>query len=342
MKLDTEFDKYDDGFGFIERVKDSNIIDFFLLMKPRVMSLVLFTVFVGMSLAPGSQHPFLSVITVLAIAVGAGSAAAINMWYDRDIDFIMDRTKNRPIPSGKIAPDDALAFGVILAILSILTLFLVSNLLSALLLATTIFFYVFIYTIWLKRKTVQNIVIGGAAGALPPLIGWTSVTGSIDFLPLIMFVIIFLWTPPHFWALALYRSGEYSRVGVPMMPNVKGPERTIKEMKVYSILLVILSLAAPMSYGVMDDSEPVYYILGWTVVMLSIWYASTIWRIDISEEPDETGRIASAASSFFASMLYLAMMFAVLVTASFGTLGAAIGAIATISSIGKIELGTDS
>ncbi len=243
MKLDTEFDKYDDGFGFIERVKDSNIIDFFLLMKPRVMSLVLFTVFVGMSLAPGSQHPFLSVITVLAIAVGAGSAAAINMWYDRDIDFIMDRTKNRPIPSGKIAPDDALAFGVILAILSILTLFLVSNLLSALLLATTIFFYVFIYTIWLKRKTVQNIVIGGAAGALPPLIGWTSVTGSIDFLPLIMFVIIFLWTPPHFWALSLYRASDYENAGVPMLPVIKGKRTTRKQIFIYSLLLFAVSFS---------------------------------------------------------------------------------------------------
>ena len=340
--------------------------DYIALTKPRVVVLLQITALCSVIVHDmlDSEFGVSSLETMIVVFIGgyltAGGANAINMWYDRDIDPKMKRTSSRPLSTGAVSASSALLLGVILSIIGVAWFVFLSNQIAAFWAAFSILFYVFVYSMWLKRSTPQNIVVGGIAGSTPPVIGWAACeeglhisTGSpystveslVDLgslMPWFMFILIFLWTPPHFWALALYRSGEYSRVGVPMMPNVKGPERTIKEMKVYSILLVILSLAAPMSYGVMDDSEPVYYILGLTVVMLSIWYASTIWRIDISEEPDETGRIASAASSFFASMLYLAMMFAVLVTASFGTLGAAIGAIATISSIGKIELGTDS
>ncbi len=269
MKLNTELEKYSGEYSFIEKIRDSNLIDFFLLMKPRVMSLVIFTVFVGMSLAPGNQHPFFSIITIFTIALGAGSAAVINMWYDRDIDLVMSRTKERPIPSGKIASDDALAFGIILAIFSILILFLVSNFLSAFLLFATIFFYVFIYTIWLKRRTVQNIVIGGASGALPPLIGWTSVTGTLDILPFMMFLIIFLWTPPHFWALSLYRVSDYEKAAIPMLPVIKGKSVTRKHIFIYSLCL----FAASFSPSIIGFGGSVYFIGALILGLVFIWMA---------------------------------------------------------------------
>ena len=199
--------------------------DYVEILKPRVMSLVVFTGFVGLAVAPGHLHPVLAVVAVLCIAVGAGAAGAINMWYERDIDAIMRRTAGRPLPAGRMMPGEALGFGVVLAVGSVLMMALAVNSVAAGLLALTIGFYVFVYTIWLKRRTPQNIVIGGAAGAFPPLIGWAAVTGDIGWGAIALFAIIFFWTPPHFWALSLYRADDYAKAGVPMLPVVAGPPR---------------------------------------------------------------------------------------------------------------------
>ena len=216
--------------------------DYFALLKPRVMSLVVFTGAVGLVLAPGALHPILAAVAILCIAVGAGAAGAINMWFERDIDALMARTRNRPIPAGRVAPENALGFAIVLAVGSVVLMGLALNLVAAILLAVSIGFYVFVYTIWLKRRTPQNIVIGGAAGALPPIIGWAAVTGDVGLMPLALFGIIFMWTPPHFWALALFRSGDYERAGVPMMPVVAGPRETKKQILLYTVLLVGVSI----------------------------------------------------------------------------------------------------
>jgi protoheme IX farnesyltransferase len=231
--------------------------DYFALLKPRVMSLVVFTVLVGMFLAPGGVNPIIATISILCIAVGAGASGALNMWYDADIDAVMSRTLNRPIPSGRVTREDALALGVILSGFSVMMLGLAANWVAAGLLAFTIFFYVVIYTMWLKRSTPQNIVIGGAAGAFPPMVGWAVVTGGIDASSLLLFLIIFLWTPPHFWALALYKQGDYGAAGIPMMPNVKGEAHTKLEIVIYSVLLVASTLL-PQWTGL---AGPVYTIL---------------------------------------------------------------------------------
>ena len=206
----------------------SNMYDYFELMKPRVMSLVIFTTISGMYLAPSQIHPVLSFFSILAIALGAGSAGAINQWIDKDIDKLMERTKKRPIPSGRVDSAEALTFSLVVSLISIIILGLSSNWFAAGLLFFTIFFYSVIYSIILKRKTPQNIVIGGAAGALPPVIGWVAMTGNISFFPIILFMLIFLWTPPHFWALALVKSEDYKKAGIPMMPNVVGQSSTKK------------------------------------------------------------------------------------------------------------------
>nr|WP_245701966.1 MULTISPECIES: heme o synthase [Thalassobaculum] len=221
----------------------ASVRDYIALLKPRVMSLVVFTGFVGLAIAPGDIHPVLATIAVLCIAVGAGASGAINMWYDRDIDAVMGRTDKRPIPAGKVDADEALSFGVILAGFSVLVMALAVNVLSAALLAATIGFYVFVYTMWLKRRTPQNIVIGGAAGAVPPVIGWAAATGDVSWLSLVMFAIIFVWTPPHFWALALWKRGEYAAAGVPMLPVVSGERSTKRQILAYSVLLAVLGLA---------------------------------------------------------------------------------------------------
>ncbi|MBT5911527.1 MAG: protoheme IX farnesyltransferase, partial [Rhodospirillaceae bacterium] len=218
------------------------LLDFASLLKPRVMSLVVFTGFVGLYLAPGEINPILEVIAVFCIAIGAGASGAINMWYDRDIDAIMSRTKTRPIPSGRVSGDAALTFGVLLAGGSVMVMGLAINWFAAGLLAFTIGFYVFVYTIWLKRRTPQNIVIGGAAGAFPPMIGWTVVTGTVSLESFALFAIIFIWTPPHFWALSLYKSDDYKAAGVPMMPLVYGRSETKKQILIYSIALGPLGL----------------------------------------------------------------------------------------------------
>ena len=217
--------------------------DYLMLLKPRVMSLVIFTAFVGMVLAPGEMNLVLAVIALLSIAVGAGASGALNMWWDADIDAVMSRTADRPIPKGLIPSAEAAGFGWFLSALSVVLLWLASNPLAAGLLAFTIFFYVVIYSIWLKRRTPQNIVIGGAAGALPPVVGWAAVSGAAPLEAWVLFAIIFLWTPPHFWALALYREGDYARVGVPMMPNVKGPAATKRQIFAYALILAPAGLA---------------------------------------------------------------------------------------------------
>src|ERR1700736_872369 len=201
-------------------LSDAEVADFVALMKPRVMSLVVFTAFVGLLLAPGHLHPVIGFAALLCIAIGAGASGALNMWYDADIDAVMTRTAKRPIPAGRVEPGEALAFGSTLAVFSVAVLGVLVNWFAAALLAFTIFFYVFVYTMWLKRSTPQNIVIGGAAGAFPPVVGWAAVTGDVSLAPVLMFLIIFLWTPPHFWALGLLSTDDYRRAGVPMLPVV--------------------------------------------------------------------------------------------------------------------------
>ena len=218
--------------------------DYFALLKPRVMSLVIFTAFVGLVAAPGTIHPWLGFVALLCIAVGAGAAGALNMWYDADIDAVMKRTAKRPVPAGSITPSEALGFGMVLAAGSVLVLGLLVNVLAGALLAFTIFFYIVVYTMWLKRLTPQNIVIGGAAGAFPPMVGWVSVTGSIDLGSIALFLIIFTWTPPHFWALALWKkiNADYSNAGVPMLPVVAGADETRRQILIYTLILVPVTL----------------------------------------------------------------------------------------------------
>ena len=220
------------------------------------MSLVIFTALTGVLIAPAHVNPVIGFASLLAIAVGAGASGALNMWYDADIDALMRRTRKRPIPAGRMLKEDALGFGLVLAVLSVMTLGIVANWLAAALLGFTIFFYVVIYTMWLKRSTPQNIVIGGAAGALPPIVGYAAATGEISLASLALFAIIFVWTPPHFWALALVKADEYGRAGIPMLPNVKGADRTRRDIFLYTLLLAPLGLTpwlmgfASLAYGV--------------------------------------------------------------------------------------------
>src|SRR5215831_14461731 len=216
----------------------ANIGDYVALTKPRVMSLVVFTALVGLMVAPGGIDPFTAVVALLCIAAGAGAAAALNMWYDADIDAVMARTAMRPIPSGRVSRSEALVFGLMLGMCAILTLGTLLNMAAAALLAFTIFFYVVVYTMWLKRRTPQNIVIGGAAGAFPPMIGWAAATGDVSVEPCLLFLIVFVWTPPHFWALSLNRAEDYARARVPMLPVVAGVEETRRQILLYSVALL--------------------------------------------------------------------------------------------------------
>ncbi len=220
---------------------DPSFKDYIQLMKPRVMSLVVFTAFCGLMMAPGSIHPLVAFVAILFIAIGAGSAATINMWYDRDIDAVMRRTQKRPIVTGAINPDEALSFGIVMGVLSVLMMALCVNFISAFLLAFTILYYLFIYTFWLKRSSIQNVVIGGVSGALPPMIGWASVNGDISLQSLSLFLIIFIWTPPHSWALTLFRIDDYRDCNVPMMPVVKGEYYTKKQIMIYSVIMIIIT-----------------------------------------------------------------------------------------------------
>ena len=225
------------------RTDVGTIGDYVALMKPRVMSLVVFTALVGLAVAPGHVHPVIGLIALLCIAIGAGAAGALNMWYDADIDAMMARTARRPIPRGRILPGQAFAFGLALAVGSVVVLGLFVNMAAASLLAFTIFFYVVVYTMWLKRRTPQNIVIGGASGAFPPVIGWLAAAGGISVEPVLLFLIVFLWTPPHFWALSLYRTGDYARAGIPMLPVVAGKAETQRQILIYTLLLVPIAVS---------------------------------------------------------------------------------------------------
>jgi protoheme IX farnesyltransferase len=282
---------------------ESSVGDFVQLMKPRVMSLVVFSALTGMVVAPGSIHPVLAIIALLAITIGAGASGALNMWYDADIDARMARTAARPIPRGRLTRDEALSFGAVLAVFSILTLGVLVNWTAGILLAVTIAFYLFVYTMWLKRRTPQNIVIGGAAGAFPPMIGWAAVTGSVSIESVLLFLIIFMWTPPHFWALALYRCRDYERVGVPMLPVVAGPAETRRQIWLYSMVLVLLALV-PSFIGMAG----VAYLIA--AVGLGAMFLYLAWRVRKITE----GREADAAARhlFGFSILYLFLLFAVM------------------------------
>ena len=240
--------------GVTAGASGARVEDYVALLKPRVMSLVVFTALVGLLLAPGGVNPVVGAIAILCIAVGAGASGALNMWYDSDIDAVMSRTANRPIPAGRMERDHALALGLVLSAFSVSLLGLATNWLAAALLAFTIFFYAVVYTMWLKRSTPQNIVIGGAAGAFPPMVGWAAVTGTVSLESTLLFAIIFLWTPPHFWALALYKQSDYGAAGIPMLPNVAGNAATKLQILLYSVILVTVSLV-PMAIGFMG---PVY------------------------------------------------------------------------------------
>ena len=231
-------------------IPESTVSDYYALLKPKVMSLVIFTGFAGMWVAPGfdQTHPLLAAVAMLSLAIGAGAAGAINMWFDRDIDAIMNRTKSRPIPMGKINPDEALTFGIVLSIFSVMLMGVAMNWVAAGILAFANLFYVLVYTMWLKRSTPQNIVIGGAAGAFPPMIGWAAITGDITLYPLIMFAIIFMWTPPHFWALSLFANEDYKRAKIPMMTVTAGAHKTKIQMIAYTLILLPITLA-PWALG---------------------------------------------------------------------------------------------
>ena len=273
--------------------------DYIELMKPRVMSLVVFTAFVGLVIAPGHLHPVIALTALICIAVGAGAAGALNMWYDADIDARMARTQARPIPAGRVAPGEALAFGVTLAVFAVVVLGLLVNVVAGALLAATIAFYVLVYTMWLKRRTPQNIVIGGAAGALPPMIGWAAVTGGLAVEPALLFLIIFFWTPPHFWALSLYRTDDYARAGVPMLPVVAGETETRRQILLYSLVLAPLG-AAPWFLG--------YAGLLYGIVAVAGGAAMVALAVRIRRDRGHT----ASKQMFGFSIVYLFLLFAML------------------------------
>ena len=290
--------------GHTDTVADGGTVgDYVALMKPRVMSLVVFTALTGLMAAPGKIHPLLGVIAVVAIAVGAGASGALNMWWDADIDARMERTSRRPVPAGRVTADEALTFGMVLACGSVLTLGIIVNWAAAALLAFTIFFYAVVYTMWLKRSTPQNIVIGGAAGAFPPMIGWAAVTGGISLDSILLFVIIFLWTPPHFWALALLKSKDYERVGVPMLPVVAGPDVTRRQIAIYSVLLVIAAML-PVATGLGGIAYgTAAFVLGAIFMALAI---------KVLRNTEGEPAVRACRQLFGFSILYLFLLFAVL------------------------------
>jgi len=277
----------------------AGVEDYVALLKPRVMSLVVFTALVGLFVAPGHIHPVIGFAALLCIAIGAGASGALNMWYDADIDAVMTRTARRPIPAGRVQPGEALAFGAMLAGFSVAVFGLLVNWFAAALLAFTIFFYVVVYTMWLKRSTPQNIVIGGAAGAFPPMIGWAAATGGIGVESIVLFLIIFFWTPPHFWALSLWRAGDYARAGVPMLPVVAGAAETRRQIMIYALVLAPLGVV-PWLAGY---SGPLYGIVSLMACAGIVWLAVRVRR--------EEG-LTAAKQLFGFSILYLFVLFAVL------------------------------
>lgn len=285
------------------RISEAEVGDYLALLKPRVMSLVIFTALVGMAMAPGHFHPVLAITSLLCIAVGAGASGALNMALEGDIDAKMSRTANRPIPRGRITRPEAMAFGMTLAFFSVMTLGILVNWIAGALLAFTIFFYVVIYTMGLKRWTAQNIVIGGAAGALPPVVAWAAVTGTVDVEPLLLFAIIFFWTPPHFWALALFRSDDYARAGIPMLPNVAGPDATRLQILLYTIVLIAVA-AAPWALGYFDA------IYG--IVSLILGAGMLVLAINVYMRRERSQSLRATRKLFAFSILYLFALFATL------------------------------
>lgn len=282
-----------------ETLQSSEIKDYFTLLKPGVMSLVVFTGAAGLWMAPVQIHPFYQFLTILCIALGSGAGAALNMWYDRDIDSVMARTAKRPVPGGRIAPDDALALGLILSIASVSLLGVAVSYIAAAWLAFAIFFYAVVYTMWLKRWTSQNIVIGGLAGALPALIGWVAASPEFAWMPWLMVAIVFLWTPPHFWALALYRHSDYAKAGVPMLPVTAGIPATKRQILIYSVLLALVSLTP-----LLVSASAIY---GVGAVLLGANFIRHAIRVRRSDEPK------LAMKMFGFSILYLFILFALLI-----------------------------
>jgi heme o synthase len=298
----------------------ASVGDYLALMKPRVMSLVVFTALVGLMIAPGHVHPVIGFTALLCIAVGAGAAGVLNMWYDGDIDAVMTRTASRPIPRGRVAPGEALAFGAVLAGFSVGVLGLLVSWVAAALLAFTIFFYVVVYTMWLKRATPQNIVIGGAAGAFPPMIGWAAATGGISVEPCLLFLIIFFWTPPHFWALSLIRTDDYACARIPMLPVVAGPDETRRQILLYALLLAPLG-AAPWLLGYAGA------IYGVTALVAGALMVGLAWRLRSERDGPRAERAAQQMFAF--SILYLFVLFAVLLVE--GGLGSLISRVAHLT-----------
>ncbi len=295
---------------------DAQFGDYVALLKPRVMSLVVFTAFVGLLAAPVSVHPFVAAVSILFIALGGGASGALNMWYDADIDRVMRRTRKRPIPAGKVTEGEAKALGLALSGFSVVMLGLASNFVAAGFLAFTIFFYVVIYTMWLKRWTPQNIVIGGAAGAFPPMIGWAVATGGVSVESVLMFALIFMWTPPHFWALALFMRNDYDDAKVPMLTVTHGRRATRKHILVYTVLLAALALAA----GFTSIGGAIYIITALVLNSLFLLGAWRIWRRD--EEMSEQDNFAEERKFFKLSLAYLFLHFgAILVEAGLDRFG---------------------
>lgn len=294
-------------FGQSDVLMESSVGDYVQLMKPRVMTLVILTALAAMVAAPGTIHPVIGLIAILSIAVGAGASGALNMWYDADIDARMARTAARPLPRGRLSGDEALSFGTVLSIGSVMTLGVCVNWVAGALLAMTIAFYLFVYTMWLKRRTPHNIVIGGAAGAFPPMIGWAAVTGNVSIESILLFLIIFMWTPPHFWALALYRCRDYERVGVPMLPVVAGLAETRRQILIYSVLLVPLAVA-PYFVGLAGVT---YLTFSLVLGAIFLWLAVKVYRTTEGREADKV-----AKQLFWFSILYLYLLFAVLLVES--------------------------
>jgi protoheme IX farnesyltransferase len=278
--------------------------DYVALLKPRVMTLVVFSGLAGLVVAPGELHPVLAAVAILCIAISAGAAGAINMWYDRDIDAVMARTKRRPIPLGRVEPAEALAFGIVLSIFPVMLMGLAVNWTAAALLALATLFYVFVYTVWLKRRTPQNIVIGGASGAFPPMIGWAAVTGTVDPGAILLFALIFMWTPPHFWALSLYRCGDYAKVGVPMLPVVAGKAATKRQMLLYTLLLLPLAVA-PALMGIAG------WLYGVAAAGLGLAFVAHAVRVLRAPEADDADH-APARRMFKFSLTYLFSLFALM------------------------------
>ncbi len=290
--IDTTVDSID--------ISESRIKDYISLLKPRVMSLVVFTGLVGIFLAPGEIHPFIAIVATFCIALGSGSAGAINMWYERDVDALMKRTKKRPLPDKRMVHQSAIEFAVVSAFISVFLMSLAVNFMAGFLLLSAILFYVFIYTIWLKRRTPQNIVIGGAAGAFPPMIGWAAVTGSVSFDSFLLFLIIFLWTPPHFWALALYKNDDYKAANIPMLPVVAGNLETRKQIYIYTVILFAVSL-----FPIVLDMFGLIYLIG--AFILGIYF------MKLAKELYEEYSEELARKTFKFSLLYLSVLFLLMI-----------------------------